>query len=65
MRWTSRETYEERDEDGSVHRDQSEDRRPTVTESIGDWTGSKDADESTTLTRLKQSTLPSSRDRIS
>jgi hypothetical protein len=51
-------TYKERDKDGTDHSDQCAEGGPLVSESIGDWSGSKDSDESTTLSSLEKGTLP-------
>lgn len=57
-------THEERDEDGSVHHDQSQNGGPSVAEFGGDGTGEEDANESTALTGLEKGTLPSCGDGI-
>jgi hypothetical protein len=57
-------THEEGDEDRGIHKDQREDGRPTVSETIGDWTCEEYTDEGTALSRLEQGTLPLGLDRI-
>lgn len=51
-------TYEEGDEDGGVHHDQGQDGSPAVADAVGNGTSEEDTDESATLTRLEQGTLP-------
>ena len=51
-------THEEGDEDCSDHDDQTQDSCPAVTNAICDRSSNEDADKGTTLTRLKQCTLP-------
>jgi hypothetical protein len=51
-------TYEERDEDRSVHENQAEDGRPAVSENIRDGTGHEHTNESTALTGLEERRLP-------
>lgn len=51
-------THKERDEDGSVHHDQSEDGGPSIAENISNRSGGENTDKSTTLASLEQSALP-------
>lgn len=58
-------TYEEGDEDGGVHKDQSEDGSPAVAEAVGYRTSKEDTDKSTALAALEESRLPAGRDGVS
>jgi hypothetical protein len=53
--WT---TYEEGDEDRSVHKNQAKNGRPAVSENVRDGTGHEDTNESTALTGLEERRLP-------
>lgn len=59
-RHTSRKytTYEERDKDGSIHKNESQEIRPAVTKTIGNWTNNKNANKGATLASLEERTLP-------
>ena len=57
-------TYKEGDEDGGVHHNQGENGSPAIAETIGDRSGSEDTDESATLARLEEGTLPLGRNGI-
>ena len=51
-------TYEEGDEDRSVHEDQAKNGRPAVSEDVCDRTGHEDTDKCTALTGLEEGRLP-------
>lgn len=51
-------THKEGDEDGGVHEDQGQDRRPAVTKAVGDGTSEEDTDKGTTLAGLEEGALP-------
>lgn len=57
-------THEEGDEDGSIHEHKSQDRRPAVSEAVGDGTRQEDANKGAALPRLEQGTLPSGGDGV-
>lgn len=58
-------THEERNEYGGIHQNERQDSSPAVAETSGDWSGKKNANESTALARLEESTLPFRFDGIS
>jgi hypothetical protein len=51
-------THEEGHENGCVHEHQSQDGRPTVTETSSDRSSQEDADKRTALARLEKRALP-------
>lgn len=55
-------TYEERDKDGSIHKDESQEIRPAVTKTIGNWTNNENTNKGTALASLEERTLPFCRD---
>lgn len=61
MSWRSIDTdgtHKERDKDGTDHGDECAESGPLVSELVGDWSGSKDSNESSTLSGLEKGTLP-------
>lgn len=47
-------TYEEGDEDGSIHHEQSKQCRPPVAQSVGNGSGKKHSNECTALSGLEE-----------
>jgi len=51
-------THKEGDEDCGIHHDQTGNRSPAVADAVRDGTSEEDTNESTTLARLEERTLP-------
>lgn len=57
-------TYKERNKNGSVHHDQSEDGGPSIAENVSNRSGGENTDKSTALASLEESALPFSLDSV-